>query len=139
MFNCFMYLGISWRQERGDRRLRWVKLIYYRFWFYNVERFRVGSLRVKVEYVGHIRTIIGSEREEEVEISDRSAVADLLAKLAEKYGASFKKAIYEKSGADVKPNYIVTVNGCLLNQLNGVETKLRNGDQVTLLPIVSGG
>lgn len=96
-------------------------------------------MKVKVEYVGHIKNIIGSVREEEVEISDGSSVADLLMALSEKYGETFKKAIYERTGTDVKSNYIVTVNGYLLNQLKGVETKLKNGDHVVLLPIVSGG
>jgi molybdopterin converting factor small subunit len=27
----------------------------------------------------------------------------------------------------------------LLNQLNGIETKLKDGDRVVLMPIVSGG
>ncbi|MGB9676177.1 MAG: MoaD/ThiS family protein [Candidatus Bathyarchaeales archaeon] len=97
------------------------------------------KMKVKVEYVGHIKNIIGSVREEEVEISEGASVADLLMALSEKYGEAFKKAIYDRIGADVKPNYIVTVNGYLLNQLKGVETKLKNGDHVILLPIVSGG
>ena len=59
--------------------------------------------------------------------------------LSEKYGQPFKKAVYEKRGTDVKSNYIITVNGYLLNQLSGIETKLQNGDEITLLPIVSGG
>jgi molybdopterin synthase sulfur carrier subunit len=96
-------------------------------------------VEVKVEYLGHIRNIIGSVREEEVEIRDGSSVADLLMVLSEKYGDPFKKAVYEKSGTDVKSNYIITVNGYLLNQLKGLETELKNNDHVTLLPIVSGG
>jgi molybdopterin synthase sulfur carrier subunit len=96
-------------------------------------------VKVKVEYIGHIRNVVGSVKEEEVEIMDNSSVADLLMALSEKYGEPFKKAIYERMGTDVKSNYIVTVNGYLLNQLKGIETKLKNGDRVVLLPIVSGG
>lgn len=96
-------------------------------------------MKVKVEYVGHIKNIIGSTGEEEIEIADGSSVADLLLTLSEKYGENFKKAIYERMGTDVKSNYIVTVNGYLLNQLKGIETKLNDGDRVVLLPIVSGG
>jgi MoaD family protein len=96
-------------------------------------------LKVRVEYVGHIRNIIRSVREEEIEIKDKASIGDLLVVLSEKYGEPFRKAIYESKGADVKSNYIITVNGYLLNQLKGVETKLKNGDHVTLLPIVSGG
>lgn len=97
------------------------------------------GLRVKVEYLGHIRNLIGCERVEEIEVADGSSLADLLMALSEKYGESFQKAVYEKSGADVKPNFIITINGYLLNQLNGVETKLKNNDHVVLMPIVSGG
>lgn len=96
-------------------------------------------MKVKVEYLGHIRNIIGSVRDEEIEIRENSSVTDLLMVLSEKYGAPFKKAVYEPKGTDVKSNYIITINGYLLNQLNGVETKLKNGDHVALLPVVSGG
>jgi len=96
-------------------------------------------LKVKVEYLGHIKNIIKSGREEEVEIKDKASIADLLKLLSERYGESFKKAVYEPKGTDVKSNYIITVNGYLLNQLNGIETRLTNGDHVILLPIVSGG
>lgn len=96
-------------------------------------------MRVKVEYLGHIRNIIRSEREEEVEMGEGSSIEDLLLKLSERYGEPFKKAVYESSSTDVKANYIITVNGYLLNQLNGIKTKLKHGDHVILLPIVSGG
>ena len=96
-------------------------------------------MKVKVEYLGHVRNIIGSNREEEVEIQEDASVADLLNVLSEKYGEPFRKAVYEPKGKDVKTNYIITVNGYLLNQLNGIQTKLKQGDHVILLPVVSGG
>jgi MoaD family protein len=99
----------------------------------------VPNLKVKVEYLGHIKNITRNRREEEVEIANNVAIADLLLLLSKEYGEPFKKAIYEPKASDLKPNYIVTVNGYLLNQLNGVQTKLKNGDHVALLPIVSGG
>ena len=95
-------------------------------------------MKVKVEYLGHIKNIT-SKREEEVEIKDGAAIADLLDVLSKTYGESFEKAIYESRSTDIKPNYIMTVNGYLLNQLKGLHTKLKVDDRVTLLPIVSGG
>ena len=55
----------------------------------------VSSLQVKVEYLGHIRHTLGSEREEEVEIEDDALVVDLLNLLSDRYGEPFKKTIYE--------------------------------------------
>ena len=96
-------------------------------------------MKVKVEYLGHIRNIIGSEREEEVEINEDSSLSDLLMILSKKYGKPFQKSVYETDTIDVKPNFIVTINGYLLNQLNGVKTRLKHGDHIVLMPIVSGG
>ena len=96
-------------------------------------------MKVTVEYLGHIKTIIGVEQAEKIELKDDASVGDLLFLLAEKHGENFKKAIYEPSGLDLKSNFILTVNGLLLNQLNGIETKLKEGDRVVLMPIVSGG
>lgn len=99
----------------------------------------MACLRVKVEYLGHIKNILGNKRLEEVEIADNSSITSLLMTLSEKYGEPFKKAVYESGGVDIKPNFIATVNGYLLNQLNGVKTRLKNGDHVILMPVVSGG
>jgi molybdopterin synthase sulfur carrier subunit len=99
----------------------------------------VSILRVKVEYLGHIKNILGNRREEEIEIKEGSSVADLLSTLSSRYGEPFKKAVYETGGSDVKPNFMATVNGYLLNQLDGIRTKLKQGDDVILMPVVSGG
>jgi len=99
----------------------------------------VQDVKVKVEYLGHIKNITRNTREEELKVRDDSTITDLLNMLTKQYGEPFKKAIYEPKGTDVKPNYIITVNGYLLNQLKGLETKLKNNDHVVLLPIVSGG
>jgi molybdopterin synthase sulfur carrier subunit len=99
----------------------------------------VPALKVKVEYLGHIKNMIGDKRQEEIEMRGDCSIADLLALLSRKYGEPFKKAVYESGGSDVKSNFMATVNGYLLNQLKGVETKLKNGDRVVLMPVVSGG
>jgi MoaD family protein len=96
-------------------------------------------LKVEVEYLGHIKNIIGNKREEEIEVEEGASIADLLIMLSKRYGEPFRKAVYEPKGLDVKPNFIATVNGYLLNQLKGIGTKLKEKDHVTIMPIVSGG
>jgi molybdopterin converting factor small subunit len=79
------------------------------------------------------------EQAEKAELKDDALVRDLLLLLAEKHGEPFQKAVYEPKGVDLKPHYILSVNGLLLNQLNGIETKLKGGDRVVLMPVVTGG
>ena len=96
-------------------------------------------MKVTVEYLGYIKQTLGVEQGEHVELKDGALVSDLLTVLAEKHGEPFQKAVYEPKGVDLKPHYIASVNGLLLNQLNGIETKLKNGDRVVLMPVVTGG
>lgn len=96
-------------------------------------------MQVTVDYLGYIKGLLGVEQAEQIELKDSSLVRDLLVLLAEKHGEPFRKAIYEPNGADLKPSFILTVNGLLLNQLNGLDTALKEGNRVVLMPIVSGG
>ena len=100
---------------------------------------QVSGLKVRVEYLGRIRDIIGSGREEEVEIRGGSTATDLFKMLSEKYGESFHKAVFERGSINIKSNILVTINALSLSQLDGAETKLKHDDRITLMPIVSAG
>jgi molybdopterin synthase sulfur carrier subunit len=115
------------------------KWIYNHFWSRVLRSLGVPVLKVTVEYLGYLKRIIGNGRREEIEVVDNALISDLLMTLSEKYGTPFNQAVYEPKGSDVKSNFMVTINGYLLNQLKGLETKLRDGDHVILMPVVSGG
>ena len=96
-------------------------------------------MKVTVEYLGYIKQTLGVEQGEHVELKNDALIRDLLTALAEKHGEPFQKAVYEPKDVDLKPHYIASVNGLLLNQLNGIETKLKDGDHVVFMPVVTGG
>jgi molybdopterin synthase sulfur carrier subunit len=89
--------------------------------------------------LGSIKQTLGLKQAEQVELKNDASVCDLLSLLAEKHGEPFKKAVYEPKGLDLKPYHILSINGLLLNQLNGIETKLKDGDRVILMPVITGG
>jgi molybdopterin synthase sulfur carrier subunit len=99
----------------------------------------IQVLKVTVEYLGYIKQTLGVEQGEHVELKDDALVRDLLLLLAEKHGEPFQKTVYEPKAVDLKPHYILSVNGLLLNQLNGIETQLKDGDRVVFMPVVTGG
>jgi MoaD family protein len=96
-------------------------------------------LKVTVDYLGSIRQTLGLKQGEQVELEVDASVSDLLSALAEKHGAPFKKDVYEPNDLDLKTHYILSVNGLLLNQLDGIGTKLKDGDRLILMPVVTGG
>jgi len=95
-------------------------------------------VRVTIEYLGFIRNML-SKRTEELELREGTRLKELLSKLSERYGADFKKQVYEPGQKDVKYGFVVTVNGVLMDQLNGVETQLKSGDHIILMSLMSGG
>jgi molybdopterin converting factor small subunit len=86
-----------------------------------------------------MKEVLGVKQPEQIELKSDASVRHLLIFLAEKHGEPFRKAVYEPNGTDLKPSFILTVNGLLLNQLNGLDTALKEDDRVVLMPIVSGG
>jgi len=98
-----------------------------------------STLKVMVEYLGYIKQTLGVEQKEQTILKNDALVRDLLIALAEKYGEPFRKTVYDPKDTDLKPHYILSVNGLLLNQLNGIETKLNDGDRVVFMPVVTGG
>jgi MoaD family protein len=95
-------------------------------------------VRVTIEYLGFIRNML-SKRTEELELREGTQLKELLSKLSERYGADFKKQVYEPGQKDVKYGFVVTVNGVLMDQLHGVETHLKSCDHVILMSLMSGG
>ena len=95
-------------------------------------------MKVKVQYLGFLKNLI-NQSEEEIELEENSALSKLLNKIAGMYGSPFQKEFYEKGLEDVKMGFVVTVNGVLIGQLRGLDTKLNNGDNIILMSLMSGG
>ena len=96
-------------------------------------------MKVTVDYLGYLKGLMDLTQPENVALPEGASVRDLLLGLAEKHGAPFTKTLFEQGSPDLKGNIIMTVNGLLLNQLNGLDSKLNDGDRVVFMPIVSGG
>jgi MoaD family protein len=95
-------------------------------------------MNVTVQYLGFIKNLI-NQSEDKFELEESASLLDLLNKIADMYGKPFEKEFYEKGSKDVKMGFVVTVNGVLIGQLNGVDTQLNNGDNVVLMSLMSGG
>ena len=95
-------------------------------------------MRVKVQYLGLIRSKLG-KKEDEVKLREGASLSELLDKLAEIYGESLKDLFDVKAENVLDPTFIVTVNGVLADQLQGMNTRLREGDSVVLMTLISGG
>ena len=95
-------------------------------------------MKVRVQYFGFIQNMV-NKREEQFELGKDASLSNLLNKMAGVYGKAFQKEVYEPGLKDVKTGFCVTVNGVLMGQLGGMDTKLDEGDNVILMSLMSGG
>jgi len=95
-------------------------------------------MKVKVHYLGFIKNLI-KRAEDEFELEEGASLSDVLTRIAGLYGRPFKREFYEPGLKDVKMGFVVTVNGILMGQLNGMDTQLNNGDNIILMSLMSGG
>lgn len=95
-------------------------------------------MKVKVEYLGFIKNML-NKRFDEFKLREGTPLQELLNRMSDSYGASFKKEVFETGHADIKYGFVITVNGVLIGQLKGLKTRLRDGDHVILMSLMSGG
>jgi molybdopterin converting factor small subunit len=95
-------------------------------------------MKVKVQYLGFIKNLI-NRSEDEFDLEEGASLSEVLNRIAGIYGKPFQKEVYEPGLKDVKMGFVVTVNGVLMGQLQGVDTPLNNGDNIILMTLMSGG
>lgn len=95
------------------------------------------KIRVKVRFFTTLRELLG-KREEQMEFPQAGTVEELLKQLSQKYGKRFRDYIYDDKG-EVRSHLHFLINGQSTTTLQGFKTRLKEGDQVAILPPVGGG
>jgi molybdopterin synthase sulfur carrier subunit len=97
-----------------------------------------AGVKIKVKFFTTLREIVG-KKEEQIEFSSRSVTVEaLLRQLSRMHGKEFKDYVFDELG-NVRGHLLFLVNGKSAATLQGLKTKLSEGDQVAILPPVGGG
>jgi len=80
----------------------------------------------------------GSFSQEE-EIREGESVGCLLHRLTDRYGEGFREALFHGETGQIRQYIVVLVNGRSLASMEGMETALRDGDEVVFVPAYGGG
>jgi molybdopterin converting factor small subunit len=96
-------------------------------------------LRVHVKLYGVLKTAAKTERLEldfESPISIRQLVNKLVSVIAR---PEFETYLIDADTKDPIPNALILVSGTEIGALNGIDSTLRDGDEVVFLPVAHGG
>jgi sulfur-carrier protein len=96
-------------------------------------------VQIKVRFFTSLREIV-DKREELLNFNENEVTVDYVLKtLTEKYGKPFKEYVYDSKTVQPKAFLQFLVNGNSTSTLKGLETKLKGGDVLAILPPVGGG
>jgi MoaD family protein len=97
-------------------------------------------LQVSVRFFTSLREILG-KKEETLEFTEGAVVTvdNVLERLKQRYGKPFIEYVYDPKTGEMKGFLQLLVNGKSASTLNGMQTKLADGDVLAILPPVGGG
>ena len=96
-------------------------------------------MRVHVKLYGVLKTAAKTERLEldfDSPISIRQLVNKLVSVIAR---PEFETYLIDADTKDPRPNALILVSGTEIGALNGIDSTLRDGDEVVFLPVAHGG
>ena len=94
-------------------------------------------MKVEVKFFTYLREITG-KKVDEIQLQNIVTVDELVTLLSEKYGKNFRDYIYNKKG-EVQEFLSFLVNGKNINIMQGLDTKLEEGNVIAILPPIGGG
>jgi molybdopterin converting factor small subunit len=100
----------------------------------------VISLNVRVKLFGVFRSAAKTDEVDLQVPEENPTVRSIIFQLVsqESY-ASLRQLLLNSEMADPRPNALIMVSGREINTLKGLETKLTENDELSLLPVAHGG
>jgi molybdopterin converting factor small subunit len=93
---------------------------------------------VKVHYISLVKSYT-NKSVEEFSFAEGTLLAELLDKIAQTYGKGFTSEVYDPAKKEMKSTFVAMVNGVLMDQLKGMDTPLKDGDNIILMSLMTGG
>ena len=100
---------------------------------------RDQKLQVRVRLYGVLKAAAKIE-ELKLDLETGSSIRQLVSKLVDAVAQpEFETYLIDADLRDPRPNALIMVSGTEVGALNGLDTSLRDGDEVVFLPVAHGG
>ena len=96
-------------------------------------------MKIRVTGYWKFKGLIGGEVSLELE-GERATVRDVLNVLCNQYGERFESLLFAPSTKEIKRSNLVLLNGQpTINLARRLDSELKDGDEITLGPVLVGG
>jgi len=94
-------------------------------------------MRVKVRMLGLLKKAYGKD-EVTMELDEGTRLKDVVSKITEE-SKNLKNLLIDPELKDPRPNTIILINGKEISVLGGLEVEVKDGDEITIIPVIHGG
>ena len=94
-------------------------------------------MAITLKFIGVLRHASGNEKIA-LECKAGASLIDIVNAVTKEIPA-LRRNLLDEQLEEPKPNALILVNGKEISVLNGLETKLKDGDEVVFVPVVHGG
>jgi len=95
------------------------------------------TIKVNVRLLGIFRGFSGKSR---IALRlEQPTVGKVIQRLADSLSVEARRLLVDPELDDPRPNALILVNGKEIGVLKGLETQLKEGDEITLIPVSHGG
>jgi molybdopterin converting factor small subunit len=102
-------------------------------------RKRMVSVKIKVTAYGRFKGFIEDEVSLQLE-AERATVREALELLCRRYGEGLESTLFDPSTKGIKRSNLVLLNGqSYINLDRRLDSEVKDGDEITLLPVLVGG
>ncbi|MEM3550150.1 MAG: MoaD/ThiS family protein [Candidatus Bathyarchaeia archaeon] len=94
-------------------------------------------MKVTVKFIGSLQSLAGKSKLT-LTLKDSTALKEAIREIIEKL-PNLKAALMESELRSPRSNNLILINGKEISVLNGLETNLKDGDDVVFIPVSHGG
>jgi len=92
---------------------------------------------VTFRFIGSFRNLTGKGKIT-LNLSEGTILKEAIKQIVKKF-PKIERALIDRELGDPRPNTLIIVNGKEISVLKGLETLLRDGDEVVFVPVSHGG
>ena len=94
-------------------------------------------MNINIKFISLLADYVGEE-ESILKIDEKSSIKEVIAKLSSKYGENFTNKFLSSQNT-LNKYIILLLNDIDVYSFKGFDTLVKEGDELTFLPIIAGG
>jgi len=95
-------------------------------------------ISVEVRFLGIFQRLSGKKRFQ-LKLEEPVTVRKVVMKLTEMFSSDFERALVDSQLDDPRPNALILIGGKEISVLQGLETEVKDAEEMVLVPMVHGG